>query len=225
VGSWLAHGGSERPESREENSESGQIPSVGRLFSGSLRLTMQTNFRDILYLSRGTESQRLAYQCLCELDIFAALAHYDPVLVSSVCLDIDTPQSDLDIICEVHNVERFERDVGARYAQYPRFTIRRSSTNSQATVCQFFTPNFEIEIFGEAVPVERQNGFRHLVQIERAITLGGSPLREELRALKLRGEKTEPALASLLSLEGDPYQAVLLLEQMSDEAIRIRSGL
>ena len=186
---------------------------------------MKTNFRDILYLSRGTESQRLAHQCLLELDILKALVHYDPVLVSSVCLDIDTPQSDLDIICEGHDVESFERNVATRYAQYPRFTIRRSYTNSQATVCQFFTPNFEIEIFGEAVPVERQNGFRHLVQIERAITLGGSPLRDELRALKLRGKKTEPALASLLSLEGDPYQAVLLLEEMSDEEIRTRSCL
>ena len=187
--------------------------------------TMKTNFRDIFYLSRGTESQRLAHQCLLELDILNTLVHYDPVLVSSVCLDIDTPQSDLDIICEVHDVERFEWDVTAMYGHWSRFTLRRSATNPQATVCQFFTPTFEIEIFGEPVPVERQNGYRHMMQIDRAIKLGGAPFREELRALKLREKKTEPALASLLSLEGDPYQAVLLLEQMSDEEIRIRGGL
>jgi hypothetical protein len=32
--------------------------------------------------------------------------------------------------------------------------------------------------------------------------------------------KTEPALAKSLALEGDPYQAVLALESLSDEEIR-----
>jgi hypothetical protein len=31
--------------------------------------------------------------------------------------------------------------------------------------------------------------------------------------------KTEPALATCLALEGDPYQAVLALEALSDEEI------
>lgn len=160
-----------------------------------------------------------------ELEILSVLSVYDPLLVSSVCLDIDTPQSDLDIICEVHDLPEFERDVSAMYGNWSRFTIRRSIANPKATVCQFFTPAFQIEIYGEPLPVEQQNGYRHMIQIERAIRLGGSVFREKLRALKLRGMKTEPALASLLALEGDPYEGVLRLEQVSDSRIRAMISL
>jgi hypothetical protein len=86
----------------------------------------------------------------------------------------------------------------------------------------FFTNSFEIEIFGQPVPTEQQNAYRHLVQINRVLVVGGEVVRQALRTLKVGGMKTEPALAQLLNLEGDPYQAVLALEEMDDVEIQAR---
>ena len=54
------------------------------------------------------------------------------------------------------------------------------------------------------------------------LRFGGQQLREEIRALKRQGVKTEPAVAQLLGLPGDPYQAVLDLASLSDPEVANR---
>jgi hypothetical protein len=49
--------------------------------------------------------------------------------------------------------------------------------------------------------------------------LGGNPFRTKLRNLKLQGVKTEPAIAQLLSLSGNPYESVASLTEVEDEVI------
>jgi hypothetical protein len=180
---------------------------------------MSPNWRDISYLAHGTPRQREAFSCLTEMKVFDVLHEFDPILVSTVCLDIDVPSSDLDIICEVRDADRFEVVVTERFGQFRGFRVNRSETDPTAIVCQLFTDAFEIELFGQPVPTEQQNAYRHLVQINRVISLGGPKAREAVRALKSGGIKTEPAVAQLLQLEGDPYRAVLNLERESDETI------
>lgn len=181
---------------------------------------------DISYLSSGTLSQQRAHQCLSTLEIFLTLARYSPTLVSTVCLDIDIESSDLDIICEVYNHDVFIKDVEQLYGHYREFSSRRSEHNPPATVIRFLTDQFEIELFGQAIPIEQQSAYRHLVQIDRVLRLGGQGMREQIRALKRQGVKTEPAVSQLLRLPGDPYQAVLDLECAGDaeivERIRLR---
>ena len=53
----------------------------------------------------------------------------------------------------------------------------------------------------------------------RILQLANVAFREEIKALKQRGVKTEPAFTQLLDLPGDPYQAVLDLENYSDEQL------
>lgn len=161
----------------------------------------------------------MAFECLVGLKILDILRDFDPIVVSTVCLDIDIPSSDLDIICEVHELEVFQDAVKRHFGAFPGFNTRRSESDPSAMVCQFFTDTFEVEIFAHNVPTERQNAYRHLVQIHRVISIGGSETREALRALKLGGNKTEPSVARLLNLKGDPYQAVLELEHLTDNEI------
>lgn len=177
------------------------------------------DWRNISYLEGGTPRQRLAYSCLTDLKILEKLKEFDPILVSTVCLDIDIPSSDLDIICEIHDPALFEAVVTEHFGRFSRFNVRRSESDPSAVVCQFFTDTFEIEIFAHNVPTERQNAYRHLIQINRVVSLGGAKTRESMRNLKVGGMKTEPAVAQLLQLGGDPYQAVLDLELVEDSEI------
>jgi hypothetical protein len=183
-------------------------------------MSAQRKWRDISYLKDGTERQRGAFANLQESGVLERLRGFDPVLVSTVCLDIDIPSSDLDIICEAADLSAFSAVLVSAFGSHDGFVIRRSESREPAVVAQFFHAGWEYEVFGQGIPVERQNAFRHLLQIERVLSSGGASWREKIRALKLSGMKTEPALAKSLALEGDPYQAVLALESLSDEEIR-----
>ncbi|WP_081735122.1 DUF4269 domain-containing protein [Paenibacillus gorillae] len=68
---------------------------------------MNINWTNMHYLAQGTERQRNAFICLSSLNIFESLTFYAPLLVGTIPIDIDIEESDLDIICEVHNFPQF----------------------------------------------------------------------------------------------------------------------
>lgn len=185
-------------------------------------MILEDDWRDIDYLATGTDVQRRAHQTLTQLGILTELAPYDATLVSTVCNDIDIPGSDLDIICYTVEPLRFIQHVSQRYGSMRGFTVTHHPEPRSAVVIQFFTDDFEIEIFAQNIPVSEQNALRHMLQTNRVLKIGGSLWRGAIRSLKLRGVKTEPAVAQLLDLPGDPYQAVLALETLSEEALTTR---
>lgn len=180
------------------------------------------NWRDISYLRLGSPEQQRAFKAVSELGILTILRSYDAVLVSTVCLDIATATSDLDIICEVHDHGRFIADVARYFGGCSGFSTKSTSRVPPATVVQFFTREFEFEIFGQALAVERQAAYQHLCQTYRIIQLGGEACRSAIQQLKQNGMKTEPAVAHLLALPGDPYVAVLDLCSISDDDLRAK---
>jgi len=179
-------------------------------------MRFQKEWRDISYLEDGTERQRSAFANLRGSRALEILRDYDPVLVSTVCLDIDIESSDLDIICEAGDLKAFVTFLTSAFGSFQRFSVRHSDRQQSAVVAQFLYQGWEYEVFGQRTPVEQQSAFRHLVQTDRVLSCGGDGWREKIRILKRAGMKTEPALAKLLGLEGDPYQAVLSLENLSD---------
>lgn len=174
------------------------------------------NWRDISYLEKGTPRQRSAHSDIRALRILESLAEFDPVLVSTVNVDIDIDSSDLDIICEARDPVAFQAKIVGLFGESQGF---RSKLGQDAAVASFFHGEWEYEIFAQAIPVEEQRAFRHLEQIHRIVTRGGARWRDAIRFLKERGLKTEPAVAHALRLWGDPYEAVLALRGFSDEAL------
>ena len=195
------------------------------VFTPDQKQNMRSNWHDIEYLASGTETQQRAHRALTQLHILTVLAPYDATLVSTVCNDIDIPGSDLDIICHTSDHAHFIREVTRFFGRMPGFNVTKHNTKPPAVVIQFFTDGFEFEIFAQDIPIPGQNAFRHMTQTNRVLTIGGPPWRSAIRTLKLQGMKTEPAVAKLLGLVGDPYSAVLALENVSDEELagRIRA--
>jgi len=174
-------------------------------------------WKDITYLKTGTQRQKEVYSTLQELNVLHTLRDYNATLVSTICLDIDVPESDLDIICQFLAADKFEFTLQKEFKDHRDFSISRTgSENSVQIVAEFKSGNFIIEIFGSVLPIEEQNAYRHLSVARRLIKLGGDSFREKLRNLKSKGFKTEAAIAELLNLSGDPYAAVLKLEEASD---------
>lgn len=173
-----------------------------------------TNFKTIDYLSRGNQRQKQAYKTLKALNIFEALKAYTPILTGTVPIDIDIPTSDLDIICCCMNHEEFQQELRHLFADKRNFELKEKEyAGTKSTIARFDTMDFEIEIFGQQIPTEQQHAYQHML-IEYAILRErGLEFKQQVRALKLAGLKTEPAFAQLLGLEGNPYEALLTFNQ------------
>jgi hypothetical protein len=177
------------------------------------------NWRDISYLQQGGNRQQQAYKVLMSLGIFETLAEFDPVLVGTIPIQVDLPDSDLDIICEVCDLDRFERLLRAHYACEVGFVVKQK-WGKAVLVCDFEYGGFPIQVFGQDVPVRRQRAYRHMLIEARLLEIAGEEARRAIRALKASGLKTEPAFARWFSLSGDPYLRLLELAEHDDDFLR-----
>ena len=167
-------------------------------------------FLTIDYLLHGTTLQQAAYHLLKGNCILEALAPYTPVLVGTIPLNIAIEGSDLDILYQYTNAESFIERVTVAFSNYKGFDIRTAIINgTESVICNCFIENFELEIFGQAIPVTAQYGYRHMVIEYQILLEKGEAFRQQIITLKQQGYKTEPAFAMLLNLEGNPYEALL----------------
>lgn len=175
---------------------------------------MIEDFRNLDYLKSGNARQQEAYRVLTQYKLFEKLAPYQPLLAGTIPLDIDTPQSDLDIVCCWIDKGIFLKSVSEHFSAYPFFTLRKKTVGGiPSMIAGFEVDGFVVEIFGQPVPSHRQAAYRHMLIEHKLLLQHGEAFKQQVIQLKLQGCKTEPAFAQLLGLEGDPYEALLLLEQ------------
>ena len=173
------------------------------------------NWKDLRYLQAGNFRQQRAYTVLQAAELWPRLAQFDPVLAGTIPLAIDTPSSDLDVLCEVTPAMQplFRQLLADYYGHLPSFRLAQYAIGGHdSIVCRFFFEGTEIEVFGQAVPTAQQQGFRHMLVEWAVLQAGGEPWRRAVQQLKQQGLKTEPAFAALLRLPGNPYEALLTLE-------------
>jgi hypothetical protein len=179
---------------------------------------MLPDWKDLTYLRQGSAQQRRTYDLLQRHKLLPRLGACDPVLVGTFPLDLTVPGSDLDIICEEPDLAAFRQTL-AGFAAYPKYMVWLASTTEPALVASFEVEGLAVEVFGQALPTARQNGYRHMVVEARLLAAGGAALRQQVLALKASGVKTEPAFAQVLGLPGDPYHALLALEACDEAAL------
>lgn len=180
---------------------------------------MSLNFRDLTFLRDGKPKQREAFAALRKLAIFRRLKDFDPVLASTIMIGLDVADSDLDIVCEVHDAALFERVVRREFGHLDKFEFSGHGV-STGLVAKFCYAGFQFELFGQAVPVLQQNACRHLRICYRLLRLAGPETKVGILKLRRRGFKMEPAFAKRFNLKGDPYVALLELEAFDDKDLQ-----
>ena len=187
---------------------------------------MEVSWHDTTYLKLGNERQRNTYSVLNKLKIFKILREYNPTLVGTIPLEIDISESDLDIICEVYDLEKFEKLVIKSFNKYDNFHIKRKTVKGLLTSLSYFGySNFLIEIFGQPKPVIEQNGYRHMIVEKKLLEISGESARKQIKKLKKLGLKTEPAFAKYFNLNfnlnGDPFDELLKLSRLNKKELVI----
>jgi hypothetical protein len=133
------------------------------------------------------------------------LAEWDPVPVSSSAAGLGLESSDLDVVCDLRT-PGFATAVRGAFGDRPGF---RTWRHGALHLTAFRGRDMDIEIVGEPRPVEDQLAYRHAVAHRRVVEEHGPAFAAAVRDLRRRtGLKTEPAIARLLRLDGDPYVAV-----------------
>lgn len=189
------------------------------------QLNIAHNWFDASYLLTGTPRQQEVYRLLFSAGVFDTLREYSPCLAGTIPLQVDVPESDADIICEVKSHKAFERALRENFSCREGFTMKhfkaqeQTVTLAQFILCDAVSQALTVEIFGQSLPVKEQNAYRHLVVEARLLGLAGEGAKNCIRSIKAQGIKTEPAFAQYFGIAGEPYQTLLDLYDVEDEVL------
>lgn len=171
---------------------------------------LDIDFKNIEYLNEGNPKQKQAYEVLTKHEILEKLKSFNPLLVGTIPINIDIEGSDLDIACCFDSEINFKNYLTSSFQNEPDFKIWKSEQQgSLAIIASFSLDGFIIEVFGQNIPAEQQNAYRHMLIEHRILIEKGESFRTEVIALKNKGYKTEPAFVLLLGISGDPYLGLL----------------
>ncbi|WP_216907384.1 DUF4269 domain-containing protein [Synechococcus sp. CCY 0621] len=169
---------------------------------------------------------RISYeQAIERLGLLANLCSFDPIVIGTLPLGIDVSSSDIDIACSCDDLDLFADFTTRQYESQDGFQVRHGIFQDHASiVVQFKALGWDVDIFCQPIPTAKQWGVRHFRIEQRLLALSPS-LKSTVTELKRSGLKTEPAFAKALGLSGEPYGAILGLEQFDDRELLALSGI
>lgn len=166
-------------------------------------------FETIDYLRFGNQKQKNAYNAINSLGIMESLSEFNPILCGTLPIGIDIEGSDLDIIMEVFDPNKFENKVKLLFSNKEKFIFKKTVIRNFSVVkANFIYGGFEFELFGQPQSVKEQYAYLHMV-IENFIISNHPSVQEEVILLKKQGYKTEPAFCKVLGLKGDAYETLI----------------
>ena len=169
------------------------------------------DWRDITYLMKGDKKQKEVYEALNRSRALSFMAAFDPVLTGTFPIGIYLPGSDLDIVCEYVRPEHFETVLRISFSHHQGFEFRKKTLRGlESQIGRFIAYGFRFEIFGQPRAVEDQYAYRHMLKEYEILNTNDESFRKSVVELKEKGLSTEEAFASLLGIEGDPYEGLLL---------------
>jgi hypothetical protein len=162
------------------------------------------------------------YEAVEQLQLGRRLQQWNWQLAGSPPLGIDIDDAEIDGACSFAEPTIFGETVWNEFGAAAEFRIWQRTTEERPFVARFRAFGWDVEIYGSSVPLRQQLAVRHYEIEKRLLCLGGDRLRSSVRAMKQSGIKTEQAFAEILNLTGDPYEALLRLENASDSQLADR---
>lgn len=114
------------------------------------------NFLDIKYLESGNEIQKKLYYTLSNLKIINILLPFCPLVVGTIPIGVNIPDSDVDIICNVEKFAEFEIYIKENFSEEKGFFFKRKKN---VCLSGFEYSDFRFEIYGESKPTTEQNAY------------------------------------------------------------------
>ena len=183
------------------------------------------DFRGLARLSNASSRGLAAANIIRQYCILDILTDFDPVIVGTLPIGIDTATSDVDILCHVPDLEVFCTFVTMKLGTFDLFSCRHRPATMHvgtAVVVNFACDDLPIEIFATSCPSAEQYGFIHMLVEARILALMGDTFAQKVRALKQAGVKTEPAFAQVLGISGDPYIALAEMIDLTPDQLLAR---
>lgn len=178
---------------------------------------MHMKLLDIANLASGTERQKKALSALTTLRLFDVLKAHSPVLTGAIPLDLETPESAIEVICSTDNLENFGYELSTLLGSHERFALHHQMIRGRpAVTASFHALDFAFEILGQEASVFTQPGVVLMLTEARLLTFAPQEIRDRIRALKRTGHTTEAAFAICLALTGDPTEEIMKISRMPD---------
>ena len=155
------------------------------------------------------EANQKVYQALMNSKVLEILKPFDPLVVGTFPLKLETSGSDVDILVHMHGSETLQMLLNDF-----------SDVSFDSSTANFTFQGVAFEIFTQSVDSVKQVASRHFQVEERLLKLGGPEFHQKLMALREQGLKTEPAFAEALKLPGDPFQAMLKIATHSEHQLK-----
>jgi len=186
--------------------------------------TARANWRRLDYLAHGNPRQRSAH-ALLTAGVWDELAAQcaDMALVSTLAIGLDRPGSDLDILCQHPDPAEFAATFAKQgwhaSAKGDNVWLLERSFSCLDQSCAVSGSDksdarWPLELYVTPAPIETLNGWRHLTLMATLLERFGDAFYREVLRLRLdEGLKGEAAMCRLLGLAGDPYEALLTLEE------------
>ncbi|VUD59247.1 hypothetical protein TDB9533_02628 [Thalassocella blandensis] len=112
----------------------------------------------------------LAKLALENSQVLALLAQFTPEVVSTIFVDLDTRESDIDIVCCSQDLQTFAAHFTSCFSQKDGFRLKQTG---DYCVGRFVQNSFDIEVYTSSVPVVIQAAYCHYQVMLRLCRLGG----------------------------------------------------
>ena len=131
------------------------------------------------------------------------------------------PKSDIDILVSDHNFDLMKKSIIENFGNHPNFLCNEILVQDEKTILASFThQGKDFEIFGQQTPSVKQRGYLHFLAEVGLLKLSGPLIMEKFKEARKQGLKTEEAFAKVLKLNGDPYEELLAVQKMSNDALK-----
>jgi predicted metalloenzyme YecM len=152
------------------------------------------------------ETNASVFRALTESKVLEILHPHQPLVIGTFPLGVFTNSSDLDILMISQDFPETRKFLTSEFARFDNFRIREQVIAEQDSVIASFSfQNVEFEIFAQNLHPTEQTGFKHFFAEERLLKEKGDKFLRQVKKLKEKGEKTEPAFGKALGIKVDPY--------------------